>query len=427
MNSIKRIILSIISILISQVIGLDTFASSSFSHLETKITSESNKAKVTKMQLALKDFGLYSGKIDWNFKTVESSLLKYQKNTWLIVNNWDYWAGYFWVKTLTALKKDFPHKFIEVTERYLQMEKPSTEIRYFYITAYYSPLPNQKKYSYNVYKWRYRTFSEEKILQWDWKKTASWKKVFQWILAAPRNYQFWTKIEFEWIWVWVVEDRWWAIVNSWERLHEYDRIDIWMWYWEQWLTKATKWWKRRIKWKVVPNTRIVTIEFWKSDVLEYSNLKIDAEKPKKENVIKLQKLLTKVEIYNWVIDWQFSSIKDQLIKYQVDNNIINSKKNPHAGYFWNKTYVALREEFWWDIFKNIDNILDQDIILSKKIKTKLDILNNKISYMVDTKYWKDTVKAIKYRRNLRNMIDKHVPKIKNELRKKQLQYLKSLI
>jgi len=52
-----------------------------------------------------------------------------------------------------------------VTEKYLKMDKPATNIRNFYITAYYSPLPNQKRYSYNVYKKRYRTFTEEKKLQ----------------------------------------------------------------------------------------------------------------------------------------------------------------------------------------------------------------------------------------------------------------------
>lgn len=427
MKSIKSIILILISITMFFVLGLEVNASSSFPGLETKITKESNNTKIKKMQLVLADFGLYNWKIDWNYNTVKNSLLDYQKKTWLIKNNWDYWAWYFWVHTLAALKEDFPNKFEKISNKYLRMDKPATNVRYFYITAYYSPLPNQKKYSYNVYKKRYRTFAEEKRLQWEWKKTASWKHVFEWMLAAPRNYSFWTKIEFKWLWVWVVEDRWWAIVNSWERWYEYDRIDVWMWYWDEWLERALKWWKRKVLWKVVPNTRPLSIAFDTSVVAKYRGLKIDAEKPKKENVEKLQKLFTDIKLYDWKIDWKFNSVKDKLIKYQVENNIIYSTNSEHAWYFWNKTYAALRKEFWWDIFKKRNNKLDEDVILANDIREKLDKVNNKITKIIDSKYWKNNSLAIKYRKDLRLAIAYKARKTSNESRKRQLKYLKSII
>jgi predicted RNase H-like nuclease (RuvC/YqgF family) len=50
-----------------------------------------------------------------------------------------------------------------------------------------------------------------------------------------------------------------------------------------------------------------------------------------------------------------------------------------------------------------------------------------ISAVIDDKYWEDTIRAIKYRRDLRYAIDKQTKKINNELRKRQLKYLKSLI
>lgn len=420
MWSIKSLILILISIIFSIFLVLETSASNTFSGLETQITIDSNSTKIKKMQLALTDFWLYSWEIDGNYKSVESSLLSYQKSTWLIVNNDDYGAWYFWIQTLTALSEDFPNKFEEVTEKYLKMDQPATNIRNFYITAYYSPLPGQKRYTTWSYAWDVR-------LNWNWKTTASWKAVYEWILAAPRNYSFWTKIEFEWLWVWIVEDRWWAIVNSGERWHEYDRIDVWMWYWDEWLERALKWWQRTVKWKIVPNTRELSIQFDTSVVSKYNNLTLDAENPKTDDVLNLQRLLTEVKLYNWEINWNFNDVKDILIKYQVDKNIISSKNSNDAWYFWTKTYVALREDFWWDIFKNRNNELDEDVILAKDVRDKLDKVHSMISAVIDDKYWEDTIRAIKYRRDLRYAIDKQTKKINNELRKRQLKYLKSLI
>ena len=44
-------------------------------------------------------------------------------------------------------KAEILNKFDEITNKYLKMDKPSTNIRYFYVTAYYSPIPGQKRYT----------------------------------------------------------------------------------------------------------------------------------------------------------------------------------------------------------------------------------------------------------------------------------------
>jgi len=103
----------------------------------------------------------------------------------------------------------------------------SSDNDYFVVTAYYSPLENQEYYL----TWDYVS---EKRLNWQWIRWASWKWVFSWMLAAPKNYKFWTKIYLEWLWIWVVEDRWWAIVNAWKRWYSSDRIDVWVWYGDEW-------------------------------------------------------------------------------------------------------------------------------------------------------------------------------------------------
>ena len=68
---------------------------------------------------------------------------------------------------------------------------------YFVVTAYYSPLPNQKYYYTGNYE------SEVK-LNWNWTHWASWKEVFSWMLAAPKTYEFGTKVYLEWLGVWEV-------------------------------------------------------------------------------------------------------------------------------------------------------------------------------------------------------------------------------
>ncbi len=420
MNLIKSFVLAFISISLFFSWLAESFAAS-FPELETQIHSWLKDKKIRKMQLAMRDFWLYDWEIDWKYSSTKKALLDYQRKTWLIKKETDYWAWYFGIKTLTALQEDFPDNFDEITKKYLIMDQPDTNIRYFYVTAYYSPLPWQRRYTTWSYRWDIR-------LNWWWKLTASKKKVFNWVLAAPRNYRYGTKIELEWIWVWVVEDRWWAIVNSWERWFEYDRIDVWMWYWDEWLIRALKWWKRKVKWKVVPNTREISIEFDESPVVKYNGLTLNAEKPKKQNVVKVQQLLKELKLYNWKVDWKFSSVKSSLVRYQVANNVISSSRSPSAWYFGKRTYAALRQDFGWWIFKKKDNKLDEDVILTKELREQLKKVSNKINSIVVKKYWShDSSLAIKYKRNLRKAIDTHSKKVKDELKKRQLKYLKSII
>jgi hypothetical protein len=45
------------------------------------------------------------------------------------------------------LENDYQEKFLELKETYLKIDEPSLDERYFYITAYYSPLPGQDVYT----------------------------------------------------------------------------------------------------------------------------------------------------------------------------------------------------------------------------------------------------------------------------------------
>ena len=102
----------------------------------------------------------------------------------------------------------------------------------FKVTAYYSPLPGQDYY--------YRgNFNDEVILNGRGTHGASWRAVFNGMLAAPKNFSFGTKIYFPGRGIGQVEDRGGAIVEKGERSDATQtRIDIWAGKWEEGLQRA---------------------------------------------------------------------------------------------------------------------------------------------------------------------------------------------
>lgn len=215
----------------------------------------------------------------------------------------------------------------------------ANEETYFIATAYYSPLPGQSHYI----TW---TYEGDVRLNGEGVTTASWKWVFPWLLAGPKNYPFGTKIYFEWYGIGSIEDRWGAIVKAGLKWYEHDRIDIWMGYGDDGLERAIKWWKKTIKWKIVVPSAEVSLKFWGGSPIGYYEwIKIDAEKPDPIEVAKLQVVFTKAKLYNGEIDSKYESIQDELIEFQIKNGIIKSKDDETAGYFWPKTIAALRERY----------------------------------------------------------------------------------
>ena len=228
-----------------------------------------------------------------------------------------------------------------------------TRGNYFIVTAYYSPLSNQNYYL----KWNYE---DELRLNWMWIAWASGKWVFSWMLAAPKNYNFWTKIYLEWLWIWTVEDRWWAIVNAWVRWYEYDRIDVWMWYWDDGLRRALAWWKRKVIWNIIPKTSNNTINLknipapmWATQNLKKIPNIFNIWLWKKSDawfVLKLQKFLEEIWIYTWKQDWIYNNeIIDLVYDFQIENKLINPWELYWAWYWWNQTRnLFLKKYLDWD-------------------------------------------------------------------------------
>lgn len=236
----------------------------------------------------------------------------------------------------------------------------------FLVTAYYSPLPNQKYFS----TWNYE---DEIKLNWWWVVWASWKPVFNWMLAWPKEYKFWTKINFEWIWVWVIEDRWWAIVSNFSWTTD-DRIDIWTWFGYEWLQKAISIWKKKIKWTIVENNTEIWLDLdklsWKKKIEKENKITIENtwswkiisntwtlnekkdfdfnyELNTQENIKKVQTILKNLNYLNWNIDWNYNNLKKTILDYQLSKNLIKSKNDVWAWVFWPKTKENLKSEYLW--------------------------------------------------------------------------------
>lgn len=268
---------------------------------------------------------------------------------------------------------------------------------YFVVTAYYSPLPNQDKYLTGNYE-------SEKRLNWQWIAWASWKSVFSWMLAAPKSYNFGTKIYLEWLWIWSVEDRGWAIVPAWQRGYKHDRIDVWMWYWDEWLQRALYWWKRTVKGYIVSSNSEVTINYnnvsspkwatsWLSsqkDVFNYS-LWIWSDISK---VKKLQQFLKDLSLYNWDIDWVYNKeITNIVYSFQVSNDILSSQYDLWAWYWWVKTRGLFKKMYLnWEfddlesnkkILFSLNNYSQNEELETEENKEEIDTKNIEESLIIE--------------------------------------------
>lgn len=278
---------------------------------------------------------------------------------------------------------------------------PSTPIEietYFVVSAYYSPLPDQAHYLRGNYE-------DEVILNGRWLRWSSWKAVFEWMLAAPKTYNFWTKIYLEWLWVWEVSDRWWAIVSasgSDSRWYAYDRIDVWMWFWEEWLKRALAWWKKTVKGKVLLNNStpvsvnhaslpapesVVKNLVYKPHIDKSQNPWVFSKNITPESgsgdIKELQEVLSDIWLYeSWVIDGNYQSIKDTLIDYQIKVGIVTSRTQDWAWYFWPKTSTKLMQEYAI-VMQNRKQIETQ----KKKIENELATIKLKVRTTIDKFVW----------------------------------------
>ena len=118
-----------------------------------------------------------------------------------------------------------------------------------------------------------------------------------------------------------------------------------MGYGDEGLTRALTWGTRTIKGKIVVPSAQVSLSFWESTIWNLTQLDVNPESPKYDDVLALQKIFTKAELYNGTLDGLYTSIEWELIDFQLKSGIIQSKNDESAGWYGPKTIAALREEY----------------------------------------------------------------------------------
>ena len=225
----------------------------------------------------------------------------------------------------------------------------------FVVTAYYSPLPHQENYL----TWNYE---REKILNGQWIRWASGKEVFSGMLAAPAKYSFGTKVYLEWLGVWSVEDRGWAIVPAWKRGYSHDRIDIWVGYGDEGLKRALSWGKRTVTWYIVAENIAPSIDYkviaspdWATAMLTKNidsryNISVPPSEvvssaPKKVPLSIIQKNLIRVNILPNRDDIPNLELvtKHALKQFQIKYGVIDGPEDQGAGVYGPATQAKMSE------------------------------------------------------------------------------------
>jgi len=112
-------------------------------------------------------------------------------------------------------------------------------VKTFKISAYYSPLPCQEKYTTGSYEGDIR-------LNGSGVNSADGTPVYPGMIAAPKTYSFGEKMDIPGIGLVAVHDRGGAIVPANNGRGAYDRLDIWMGYGDEGLQRALNWGKRDV-------------------------------------------------------------------------------------------------------------------------------------------------------------------------------------
>lgn len=252
-----------------------------------------------------------------------------------------------WIYTILFLSSIFPILFVP------SLFAVSTKSTQFITTAYYSPLPDQTYYLF----WN---LEDEKRVQGQGVAGASGEGVHVGMLAAPKSYSFGTKIHIEWLGVWIVEDRGWAIV-SWDESWEwYDRIDIWMGYGEEWLKRALAWGKKTVTWTIVDDTTPSSLDISNIDIdsirfpdktytLESIGIKRSPDTKwetvilaSQEKIESSHEILSQLAHLGYDTGMTFSGV---IFEYQKDHGIIMTVTDTGAWVYGPRTRASLREEY----------------------------------------------------------------------------------
>lgn len=247
--------------------------------------------------------------------------------------------------------------------------------RTFTISAYYSPLPCQNRYVTGSYDGDIR-------LNGGGVRGADGTSVYPGMVAAPRTYDFGTKMDVPGVGIVSVHDRGGAIKASSGVPGVYDRLDIWMGYGDKGLTRALNWGKRTFEVVVygindsiaeqiilddysaeesIANSCVMPVSEPvlepKPTVIKTASVKKEAA-PKEpeilktdlkegssgEEVKKLQRELKRLNYFRTDISGYYGAVTAHAVfKFQQSQRLVGDEKSLGAGSFGPKTRDRMNE------------------------------------------------------------------------------------
>lgn len=240
----------------------------------------------------------------------------------------------------------------------------------YVISAYYSPLPCQQRYVTGSYDGDIR-------LNGGGVRGADGTPVFPGMIAAPKTYQFGTKIYIPGVGITEVHDRGGAIVSAGNRGHDFDRLDIWMGYGDAGLKRALNWGKRTVTGtnyglnsdvevqiilngystdEAIPNdcsnmpeTPVPNAHVPQSDTSTLQKLPSDYSGSLNrgmsgEAVIRLQAELMKINYFKGPLTGYYGELTEHAVyKFQQSQNLVGSRDSAGAGVYGPRTQDRLGE------------------------------------------------------------------------------------
>ncbi|MFH0776732.1 MAG: peptidoglycan-binding protein [Patescibacteria group bacterium] len=210
----------------------------------------------------------------------------------------------------------------------------------FVISAYYSPLPNQRVYFRGTYEADVR-------LNGNGTNGADGTQVYPGMIAAPKSYSFGLKIQIPGMGVGSVHDRGGAIVEAGERaIATHDRLDVWMGKGEEGLARALQWGVRTVTCKVYPASYTIAESFTLPTMgsVFVADLQVGSSG---DSVVRLQNELKTYGYFRDPIDGFYNDATAKaVLGYQLARKIVASANDAGAGILGARTRESLNSEIF---------------------------------------------------------------------------------
>lgn len=228
-------------------------------------------------------------------------------------------------------------------------EVPQVEVRNFTITGYYSPLPGQDYFLTGSYESEIR-------LNGNGTHGADGTPVYPGMIAAPKSYNFGTKVCLPGFGCGTVHDRGGAIVEQGERdLARHDRLDLWMGYGMEGMQRALAWGVQHVEGQMYPvgsdvaDTANFSVPLPLTQLLELPRAEVFSKNLSTgstgDEVERAQTALRRLGIFEHSVTGKFGAETESAVReFQLKFFVIDSPTSVGAGVLGPRTRAKLTQE-----------------------------------------------------------------------------------